>query len=75
MLTCDICNDEIKKRNEMAIVPQAYTVPGVRDVCKHCDRKLDVAIEKIKRDSMNVRRTAIKDTVQALKDSAGVLPL
>ena len=75
MITCDICANEIKKRNEMVIVPPAYTVPGVRDACKQCDKKLDVAIEKIRRDSMKARRKEIQDTVQALKDSKGNLPL
>jgi len=71
MLICDICTDEIKRNGPLFIIPQAYTIPGAHDVCIQCNQKINISVEKIKRESMKARRKEIKEMVQELKDNLG----
>ena len=71
MLICDICDDKIKRIALIYSVPVKHTVPGVIDICKQCNQKINIAADKINRDSMKVRRDDMRAMVQALKDSQG----
>ncbi|MCK5606876.1 hypothetical protein KAR91_33550 [Candidatus Pacearchaeota archaeon] len=73
MLTCDICDNEIKRNGATCRIPGKYAIPEIDDVCRKCDRKINIAIDKIKQDSMRVRRFAIRDMIQTLKDSQGTI--
>lgn len=68
MLTCDICDREIKKADQKFILPREYRPTGqTEDICKTCNRKLDSAINDIKTASMVSSRTQIKEVVEKLK--------
>ena len=73
MIICDICDETIKNRADIVIIPQVQSVPGVRDICKQCDKKLEISTNKIKRDAMKDERDEIKASIQALKDSKGIV--
>ena len=73
MITCDICDDEIKRIASVYTVPSEYDIAGVNEICKQCNQKIHIGADKINRDSTKDRRDAKRAMVQELKDSQGNL--
>ena len=73
MITCDICDDEIRRMSDIYLAPAEYEIPEVTEICKQCNQKINIAADKINQDSMKVRRDAKRAMIQQLKDSQGNL--